>query len=124
MLKSKIHRAKVTGKNIHYEGSITIDEEIATLANIMEFERVDIYNITNGERFSTYVLLGEKGSGAIELNGAAARKAEIGDIIIIASFAVLNENEVAQFKPTILFLDNDNHSKDESKTSAHFHKRT
>ncbi len=111
MLKSKIHRARVTSKNINYEGSITIDEELAVLANIKEFERVDIYNVTNGERFSTYVLFGKKKSGIIELNGAAARKGEVGDILIIAAFALMSEDEASKFKPFILLLDENNHIK-------------
>ena len=111
MLKSKIHRARVTGKNINYEGSITIDEELAVRANIKEFEKVDVYNVTNGERFSTYVLFGEKGSYAVELNGAAARKGELNDVLIIAAFALMDEDEAAEFKPFILLLDENNHIK-------------
>jgi len=111
MLKSKIHRARVTNSNLNYEGSITIDSELAEKANLREFEKVDIYNISNGERFSTYILLSKKGSGCIELNGAAARKGEIGDIVIIVSYAVINEEEIAGFKPTIVYVDEKNQVK-------------
>lgn len=111
MLKSKIHRARVTGKNINYEGSITIDEEIAERANIREFEKVDIYNVTNGERFSTYVLFGKKGSRVVELNGAAARKGEVNDLLIIAAFALMDEDEAEEFKPFVLLLDENNNIK-------------
>jgi len=111
LLKSKIHRARVTNSNLIYEGSITIDGELTEKANLKEFEKVDIYNISNGERFSTYVLLGKKGSGCIELNGAAARKGGIGDIVIIVSYVALNEEEIAGFKPTIVYVDEKNQVK-------------
>ncbi len=108
MLKSKIHRAKITRGNLNYEGSITIDRDLAEKANLKEFEQVDVYNISNGERFSTYVLYGEKGSGCIELNGAAARKGEVGDLVIIASYAIYSEEELKDFKPSIVFVDENN----------------
>ena len=111
MLKSKIHRACITKGNLNYEGSITIDVSLAKEANLKEFERVDIYNVSNGERFSTYVLYGEAGSGAIELNGAAARKGEVGDIVIIASYAVMDEAEIDNFKPVIVLVDEKNRIK-------------
>ncbi|RLD17544.1 MAG: aspartate 1-decarboxylase [Caldiserica bacterium] len=108
MLKSKIHRARITRRDLNYEGSITIDRDLAEKANLQEFEKVDIYNIFNGERFSTYVLYGKRGSGCIELNGAAARKGETGDIIIIVSYAMVDEKEIESFTPTIIFVDKKN----------------
>ncbi|MEA3313346.1 MAG: aspartate 1-decarboxylase [Caldisericota bacterium] len=118
MLKSKIHRACITRKDLNYEGSITIDRDLAEQANLKEFEKVDIYNIFNGERFSTYVLYGEKGSGCIELNGAAARKGETGDIIIIVSYAMIDEKELESFRPTIIFVDKKNRIKERKLPDA------
>ena len=93
MQKSKIHRAKVTEKNLNYEGSITIDEELMKKADLLENELVQVVNINNGERFETYVIKGERGSGTIGLNGAAARLAEPGDLVIIISYALFSEGE-------------------------------
>jgi len=112
MLKSKIHRARITRCDLNYEGSITIDLALAEKANLKEFERVDVYNVTNGKRFSTYVLYGERNSGIIELNGAAARLGEIGDLVIIASYAVYDEEEIKNFKPVILLVDENNKIKE------------
>ncbi len=112
MLKSKIHRARITRCDLNYEGSITIDIALAEKANLKEFERVDVYNVTNGKRFSTYVLYGERNSGIIELNGAAARLGEIGDLVIIASYAMYDEKELKNFKPTILLVDKSNKIKE------------
>lgn len=109
LLKSKLHRAVVTSADLNYEGSISIDRELCELADINEFEKVDIYNINNGERFSTYVIYG--GKGEIGLNGAAARLAHPGDLIIIASYAVYDESETKNFKPKILLLDGQNRVK-------------
>ena len=106
MLKSKIHRATVTGADMNYEGSIAIDKKLIEAANLLEFERVDIYNINNGSRFSTYVILG--GDGEISLNGAAARLVQPGDLVIIASYADLEENELETLKPRIVFVDGKN----------------
>jgi aspartate 1-decarboxylase len=103
VLKSKIHRAKLTHADINYIGSITIDENLMDAANLIENERVDIYNITNGERLSTYVIKGQRGSGTIGLNGAAAHKASIGDLIIIASYCSMDFDEAKVWKPTIIF---------------------
>ena len=111
MLKSKIHRARITRGNLNYEGSITIDRKLAEEADLKEFERVDVYNISNGERFSTYVLYGKADSGCIELNGAAARKGEVGDLVIIASYAMFDETELKSFKPIILLVDENNRIK-------------
>jgi aspartate 1-decarboxylase len=107
VVKSKIHRVKVTEANLNYVGSITIDEELMLAANIIENEKVQIVNVNNGERLETYVIKGEKGSGAICLNGAAARKAEVGDILIIISYATLEFEEAKGFKPWIVFPDSE-----------------
>jgi aspartate 1-decarboxylase len=105
VVKSKIHKASITGANLHYIGSITIDEDLMDAANIIENEKVHILNLNNGERLVTYVIKGIRGSGEICLNGAAARKVIIGDVIIIMSFALLDFQEAKSFKPTIIFPD-------------------
>jgi aspartate 1-decarboxylase len=105
VIKSKLHRVTVTGANLHYIGSITIDEELMEAANLIEGEKVQIVNNNNGERIETYVIKGERGSGMICLNGAAARKFQPGDIIIIMSYALLDFEEAKQFKPLIVFPD-------------------
>jgi aspartate 1-decarboxylase len=105
VVKSKIHRVTITGSNLHYIGSITIDEDLLDAANLIENEKVHVLNLNNGERFETYVIKGERGSGEIILNGAAARKVITGDIIIILSFALLDFQEAKSFKPTIIFPD-------------------
>ena len=106
MLKSKIHRATVTGADLNYEGSIAIDKKLCEAADIMEFERVDIYNINNGNRFSTYVIYGT--DGEIGLNGAAARMVHPGDLIIIACYSIFSEEEIYNHLPKILFVDSSN----------------
>ena len=108
ILKSKIHRATITEANLHYIGSIGIDEDLMEAANLIEFEKVQVLNINNGERLETYVIKGERGSGMISLNGAAARKAVAGDLIIVAAFAHMTPEEAATFKPAIVFPDNNN----------------
>jgi len=108
VLKSKIHRAAVTEADIHYVGSITIDELLMEACNIIENEKVHVLNINNGERIETYVLKGGKGSGVICVNGAAARKFIPGDIIIIASYAMMDLEEAKLFKPVIVFPDHNN----------------
>jgi aspartate 1-decarboxylase len=108
VLKSKIHKATITQSDLNYIGSIAIDEDLMDAANLIENERVHIYNITNGERFDTYIILGERGSGIISLNGAAARKVAIGDKIIIVSYASMDFDKAKQFKPIIIFPDDDN----------------
>ncbi|NPA50555.1 MAG: aspartate 1-decarboxylase [Epsilonproteobacteria bacterium] len=108
MLYSKIHRATVTDANLHYVGSITIDKELLEASNIKVGQKVDIVNINNGERFSTYVIAGEKGSGDICLNGAAARKVHVGDKIIIIAYAQMSEEEAKEFKPTIIIVGDNN----------------
>lgn len=107
-LYSKIHRATVTDANLNYVGSITIDEEMLQLANLNEGQKVDILNINNGERFNTYIIKGEKGKRQICLNGAAARKAEIGDKIIIVSYAYFQPDEIENFSPSIVLVDDEN----------------
>jgi aspartate 1-decarboxylase len=108
ILKSKIHRAIVTQADINYIGSITIDENLMEAANLIEFEKVHVLNINNGERIETYVIKGKKGSGIICLNGAAARKFVVGDITIIASYAMMDFEEAKKFKPRLVFPDKNN----------------
>ncbi|WP_080904290.1 aspartate 1-decarboxylase [Parabacteroides sp. Marseille-P3160] len=105
IVKSKIHRVTVTEANLNYIGSITIDEELMDAANLIANEKVHIVNNNNGERFETYVIKGERGSGVICLNGAAARKAQPGDIIIIMSYAQMDFEEAKRFKPAVIFPD-------------------
>lgn len=112
MLKSKIHRATVTGADINYEGSITIDGKLMNAARLVEYEQVDIYNISNGNRFSTYVIKGEEGKGEICLNGAAAKLVSKGDLIIICSYAVYEEEEVSNHKPVLVYVDEKNRVKE------------
>jgi aspartate 1-decarboxylase len=112
MLKSKIHRATVTGADIDYEGSITIDKELMGVAKLVEYEKVDVYNISNGQRFSTYVMKGEHGRGEICLNGAAARLVSVGDLIIICSYSHHDEKEVGKHKPVIVHVDEKNRIKE------------
>ncbi len=108
VLKSKIHRATVTEANINYVGSITIDENLMKKANLIEFEQVQVLNVNNGERIETYVIKGEKGSGTICLNGAAARKFLPNDIVIIVSYATMDFETAKKFKPSIAFPDSKN----------------
>jgi len=108
VLKSKIHRATITEANLNYIGSIAIDEDLLDAANLIENERVHIYNITNGERLDTYIIKGDRGSGLISLNGAAARRAQEGDLVIIVSYASMDFEEAKQFKPAIIFPDQHN----------------
>lgn len=108
VLKSKIHRVTVTEADLDYIGSITIDEALLEAANMIENERVDIYNITSGHRFSTYAIKGERGSGIIGINGAAAHRAKVGDLIIIASYASMDFEEAKKWRPTVIFPQ-DNH---------------
>ena len=105
IVKSKIHRVRVTEANLNYIGSITIDEDLMDSANLIENEKVQVVNINNGERIETYVIKGERGSGQICLNGPAARKCVVGDIIIIMSYALMDFNEAKSFKPAIIFPD-------------------
>lgn len=106
--KSKIHRATVTQANLNYVGSITIDEDLMDAANLIEGERVQIVNNNNGERLETYVIRGERGSGIIALNGAAARKVQVGDILIIIAYGLMDIEEAKTFKPSTVFPDENN----------------
>ena len=108
IVKSKIHRVKVTGADLNYIGSITIDNDLMNAANILEGEKIHIVNNNNGERFVTYVIPGSRGSGEITVNGAAARKVSIGDILILITYASLNLEEAKKFKPTIIFPNEEN----------------
>ncbi len=105
VVKSKIHKVSVTEANLQYVGSITIDEDLMDAANIIENEKVQIVNINNGERLETYVIRGERGSGAICLNGPAARKAAVGDVIIIIAYASIEFEEAKSFRPALVFPD-------------------
>jgi len=105
VVKSKIHKVTITGANLHYVGSITIDEDLIDAANLIENEKVQVLNLNNGERLETYVIKGDRGSGDICVNGAAARKVIVGDIIIIMSYATLEFEEAKSFKPTVIFPD-------------------
>ena len=119
VLKSKIHRVKITEAELHDVGSITLDEKLMEAANLIEGEKVQIVNVNNGERLETYVISGEKGTGNIGINGAAARKVAVGDEIIIISYALIDEDKLSNFEPTIILLDKMNHIKSTShKVSA------
>jgi len=110
VVKSKIHRVKVTGADLNYIGSITIDEALMEASNLIEGEKVSIVNINNGERFETYVIKGQKNSGEITLNGPAARRVQKGDIIIIISYALMDFEEAKGFKPWLVFPNETNNS--------------
>jgi L-aspartate-alpha-decarboxylase len=112
LLKSKIHRVAVTHCELHYEGSCAIDEDLLEAADIVENEQLHIWNINNGERLITYAIKGARGSGMISLNGSAARKASVGDLIIIAAFAQVPEDKVATYQPKLVFVDEHNHMSD------------
>jgi len=108
MLKSKLHHARVTHSELEYEGSCAIDGALLDLAGIREYEQIQIYNKANGERFTTYAIRAEAGSGMISVNGAAAHKASPGDRVIICTYAILNQHELANFKPILVYLDEKN----------------
>ncbi|MCW7538885.1 aspartate 1-decarboxylase [Aquabacterium sp. A7-Y] len=108
MLRAKLHRATVTEADLHYEGSCGIDENLMDAADMREFEKIELYNINNGERFSTYIIKAPRGSGAISLNGAAARKAHVGDLLIICTYAPMTEDEARDHKPKVVLLDERN----------------
>ena len=111
MLRGKIHRATVTVADLHYDGSITIDEELMEAAGILPHEMVQVYNVTNGHRFETYAIQGERGSGIIGINGAAAHRAGAGDLVIIASYGPMGEAEAVRLKPRIVLVDEANRIK-------------
>lgn len=108
MFKSKIHRAVVTQAELYYEGSLTVDTELMEAADLLVYEKISVVNVNNGERFETYLIPGEPGSGVICLNGAAARKGAVGDEIIIISYASMNEEEARTYKPTVVHVDKRN----------------
>lgn len=108
VLYSKIHRATVTDAQLHYEGSLTIDKHLMDLAGLVEYQQIDIYNITNGERFTTYAIEGEAHTGIIQVNGAAAHKARTGDLIIIAAYATIPHEDGPTWDPKLVFVDRDN----------------
>ena len=112
LLSGKIHRATVTHCELHYEGSCAIDENLLEAAGIHEFEAIDIWNVTNGERFSTYAIKAERGSGIVSVNGSAARRACNGDILIIAAFVSMARNEIATHLPKLVFVDEKNQQKE------------
>jgi aspartate 1-decarboxylase len=109
LCKSKIHRATLTGADLNYEGSISIDRDLMDAADIVEFEKVQVVNINNGSRLETYAIEGKRGSGEIQLNGAAARLGAVGDRVIIISYAEYKEAELADFAPKLVFVDEHNH---------------
>ncbi len=108
MLKGKLHMACVTQAELWYDGSCAIDEDLVKLAGLREFEQIDIYNVNNGERFTTYIILAEAGSGTISMNGAAARKVQVGDRVIIGTYAQYSESELINYKPKLVYLNEDN----------------
>ncbi len=108
MLKSKIHKATITQADLNYNGSLTIDAELMAAVGLIPFEKIEVYNINNGERFNTYTIVGEPGSGIIGLNGAAARKGLVGDRIIIVSYAMYSDDDLTAYRPRIVILDSRN----------------
>lgn len=108
MLKAKLHRVRVTHSELHYEGSCAIDENLLDAADIREYQQIDIYNVTNGDRFTTYAIRAQRGSGVISVNGAAAHKANLGDILIIATYAMYTELELQKFHPQLVYVDERN----------------
>ncbi len=108
MLKSKIHRLTVTGSELHYEGSLSLDEELMIAGDLRPFEKIDVYNINTGARFTTYVIPAPRFSGEVRLNGAAARLGDKGDLIIIASYADYEESELESYEPTLVYVDENN----------------
>jgi aspartate 1-decarboxylase len=106
--KSKIHRATITGADLNYVGSLTIDENLMKLADLIEYEKIAVANVNNGERFETYVIKGKAGSGAIVLNGAAARKGQKGDLLIIIAYGLIEKDRASSFKPAIVIVDENN----------------
>jgi len=110
VLQTKIHRATVTDANLNYEGSITLDKNLVERAGLIENQQVDVYNLNNGERFSTYVILGKRGSGVVCLNGAAARRVHVGDPIIVAAYGYMDQQEAKTYVPTIVYVSHENHA--------------
>ena len=116
MLKSKLHRVTVTNSELGYEGSCAIDENLLDAADIREYQQIEIWNVDNGERFTTYAIRAERGSGVISVNGAAARKAAPGDILIIATFATYDEAELKSYKPDLVYVDAANRIKQQRRS--------
>jgi len=108
MLKAKLHRVHVTHSELHYEGSCAIDCDLLEAADIREYQQIDIYNVSNGERFTTYAIRAERGSGLISVNGAAAHKANPGDLLIIATYAIYSEQELQGYRPQLVYVDEHN----------------
>ncbi len=105
LMKSKIHRATITSADLHYEGSLTLDRELMTAANLVEYEEIHVVNVNNGQRFVTYIIPGETGSGTVQLNGAAARLGMAGDLVILIAYADLDAHEVENHAPHVVFVD-------------------
>jgi len=108
MLKTKLHRAHVTHVELEYEGSCAIDSNLLDASGIREYEQIEIYDVTNGERFTTYAIRAEAGSGIVSINGAAAHKASVDDVVIICAYVGLNQQELASYKPTLIYLNENN----------------
>ena len=115
MLQGKLHRVKVTQADLHYEGSCAIDQDFLEAAGILEYEAIDIYNVTNGKRFSTYAIAGERGSKIISVNGAAAHCADVGDILIIASYVTMPDEQARSWQPKVAYFDGNNEMKRTAK---------
>jgi aspartate 1-decarboxylase len=115
MLRAKLHRVTVTEADLEYEGSCGIDEDLLDASDMREFERIELYNINNGERFSTYIIKAARGSGAISLNGAAARKAHVGDLLIICTYGPMSEVDAKTFVPKVILVDDKNKIKEIKK---------
>ncbi len=112
MLKSKLHRVTCTHAELNYEGSCAIDQNLLDAGDIKEYQQIDIYNVSNGQRFTTYAISAQRGSGIISVNGAAARCAQAGDLLIIASYAIYNEIELNNYQPDLVYVDSNNRIKD------------
>lgn len=112
MLKSKLHRVTCTHAELNYEGSCAIDQNLLDAGDIKEYQQIDIYNVSNGQRFTTYAIAAQRGSGIISVNGAAARCAAVGDLLIIASYAIYNEIELTNYQPDLVYADSNNRIKD------------
>lgn len=121
MLQAKLHRVRVTQACLEYEGSCGIDEDLLDLSGILPNQYIEIYNVTNGERFCTYAIRGKRNSGEISLNGAAARRAAIGDILIICAYATYNEAEIASHEPVVVFIDEQNRAREVIRASGLVH---
>ena len=109
MMKSKIHRATITSADLHYEGSLTVDQDLLDAADLLSYEEIQVVNVNNGARFTTYVISGERGSGVVQLNGAAARLGMPGDLVILIAYATIEDAEAERFVPRVVFVDGRNH---------------